>query len=172
MDRVEFINTKRIFPNLRFGVEGLCSYCGEAAEADDHVIPYSVIDTRNVKRKKTEPNKGLVTPVCSFCNGHLGSRVFSTWTDRIGFLRKIFAKKSKKYRKAGSWTEDELNEIDYTLRTEIIRGIREMERLDRQSIWESSLAYKRVFLSVEESGGFLDNQSPYYESLHYFFDNL
>ena len=90
-----------------------CAYCGDASSCVDHTVPRSFVSehSRAFSRKRF-----IKVRACEECNVLLGKEVFSTWEERIRFLRRKFEKKHKRHLRAARWDEDDMEEIGGTLR--------------------------------------------------------
>jgi hypothetical protein len=76
--------------------------------------------------------EGLLIPACSECNGILSSSYIKRLSDRKKYLLKAYRKKYKKLMESPCWTETELNELSYELRSAIETSeIRKAVMLDR-----------------------------------------
>ena len=126
-------------PPIRFGDPQTCTYCGEPAEALDHVIPFSFL-TCQQKRLPRHRNEGITTWACNDCNSLLGARYFSNWAARVTFVSSHNLKRLKK-NKTPHWSEEELEEVDHSLRTFIEEKQGELRRDRRRASWVGSVEW-------------------------------
>jgi len=163
---------KMEIPDIHFGTHGVCSYCGEPSNSVDHVIPYSALTRDNKERNAHVNSSGITTNACMDCNSSLSSTVFFSWKERIHFIQSKIGRQSRKFRNSPSWSQDELDDLDHTLRTAVEHGILAIEKLDRQSLWTLSPEYHDIFEDLVESGPFLDKASRFHLTLHAFFNEI
>jgi hypothetical protein len=110
------------------GVQGkICIYCGFPAQDIDHVVPVS----RQPGRRREFCKEFLVNS-CRLCNLYLSARLFSTFFERLNWLR---AKYESKLRYIDDmWDEEELINYDYVLRSFIHSGI-SRDRIFQTKLW-------------------------------------
>lgn len=65
--------------------------------------------------------------------------------ERIAYIRKRAQRKARKYCKYGSWTNEELSQLDYTLRTSVANAQAEIARLDSTVEWEDSQGFRKFY---------------------------
>ena len=91
-----------------------CTYCREAPATDrDHVIPSS-----RERVKKTFRQKDTV-PSCSECNRLLSNLNYFTVRSRAEYLLTAYKKRHRDLLIMPHWSQEELDELGYTLRTAI-----------------------------------------------------
>lgn len=99
--------------------DGVCIYCGDVADVDDHVPPITRVDDYRAFGLNQEYY--LVVPCCSHCNGLLGSSLQRTLLERIYVLND---KLRDRLRKDGAdWTPEQLDELGGWLHEYISSGI-------------------------------------------------
>ncbi len=101
-----------------------CVYCGEHSYEWEHVIPYSF---------------GLPTCLvraCPECNRLAGSEIFPTIYAKQGFIKDKLLTRHQKLLRSPDWSEDELDEMGYGLRSYIQRGAYEKDRLLARLEWD------------------------------------
>lgn len=69
---------------------------------------------------------------CRECNSLLGARPFWTPESRKEFIKKALAKRYRKFCNVKRWTERELEEFDYNLRTYIINAMMQADILRKR----------------------------------------
>jgi hypothetical protein len=118
-----FEESVKALPYFRFGSATACTYCGDTPEGMDHVI---CVAAQTISRKKS--NRTLYGPVaysCSGCNSTiLNSRGFGSFMERCEYVSKRLSKKADPVY----WSQRELGQLDYSLRTFI-------ENENRRRLW-------------------------------------
>jgi len=100
-----------------------CEYCGQRAWGRDHVIPLAV--TFSGKRKKGHRGVGVTVPCCHECNSILGDRPILTVQERAAFLVRAYRKHYQTLLKMPEWTDEELDDLQSSLRASILHALRE-----------------------------------------------
>lgn len=90
-----------------------CIYCGEIAEARDHVVPVSYSQTSRYYRR------GTTVPSCAECNNLLGSISYHTVEERTQYLFKRYTEKFKDLLQLCLWSEAEINELGTNLQCKL-----------------------------------------------------
>lgn len=106
-----------------------CTYCNAGAEVREHVIPVAYLSIG----RSYDPSKSWIVPACSSCNSLAGVYVAFSIAEKSAFILKKFKSKYKKILNAPEWTEEEMEELDYNLKTMIWGGII-AKRLARERI--------------------------------------
>ena len=89
-----------------------CAHCGDFYECRDHVIPVS---WESVFRSY---KKGHTVPACALCNQLAGDYVPYSFADKASFLIGRYQKKFRRLIRLPHWTEDEIAELYYGMRTQ------------------------------------------------------
>ena len=100
-----------------------CVYCGQSAETKDHVPAVTTAWAFGTDFFKSQGIPLLVYPACRECNATLGA--FSRWFDlksRAAYVYEKYRKKYDRFMKQREWEEEELEELDYSLRSYIERS--------------------------------------------------
>jgi hypothetical protein len=100
-----------------FGVRFTCTYCGNPADGLDHVMPWTVITSRERHgRGHRGDSVGVRTYACRQCNSILGNKIFPTMWLRImhvnGRLRALLAD----HMAYKIWTREEMIPMGPNLR--------------------------------------------------------
>lgn len=129
----------------KFGIPYTCSYCGDLAETMDHCIPWSVAKRNDNQRRNLI---GFCCPACQDCQNILGNRVFSTFQDRVLFVK---GKLRNRYGKGHPvWDEEELSELSGNLR-KYVEGENYKFNLSRSRIlWTNTNEFRKLISEVEE----------------------
>lgn len=156
------MKTDKLFiPNMLFGNEKFCTYCGYKPDETDHVIP---ISSYQVANRSAYKNFGLKTYSCHNCNFVLYDRVFNTFFERMqymqGYYNKQFIANYSNKERQPSWTEEELKELDYNLKTFVVGKLskqKETKRKARRSsryndsrlVWLVSSSFQRIMRELK-----------------------
>jgi len=96
-------------PYFRIGSPTICTYCGDAGDAYDHVI---CVASQTINRKKSDRTEyGPIARSCSSCNGMLGSKYFNSFMERCSFVSHRINLRAKPVL----WTRREMSELDWKL---------------------------------------------------------
>jgi len=106
----------------------ICMYCGEPADDREHVYPRSLFRNNTPK-----------VWACSECNNIASNRLFDCIEDKRDFIHKKIRKKYKWVFKTPNWDKDEINQLGYVLKTEILSAIRLKEIITRRLEWKTSV---------------------------------
>jgi hypothetical protein len=98
-------------PVFGFGNYGCCTYCGDAGNQKDHVIPVSF--QTMTKRDKVEHKCGPWCWACGDCNKRLSNRYLDSFSERSCWITDRLKLKTQ----AIMWHQSEVKALDYTLRT-------------------------------------------------------
>lgn len=94
-----------------------CHYCGAPADTKDHIIPVSFL--RSDRRSGQARSVGETVDCCRECNSLLGAKALFTIEERAYEISECLLRRYKKEINAPLWTEDELSELQPTLRKQI-----------------------------------------------------
>ena len=109
-----------------------CYYCGVPAESIDHVPPRSARPTiiaLNLEKKYPF----VEVHACLECNSILGARALWRLKERKDFIKKALKKKYRKHLQTAVFTDAELSEYGYNLKTYLVSG-EIMRRIVRQRL--------------------------------------
>ncbi len=123
-------------PDFVFGSVTCCGYCGDPANARDHIVPVSFTFSRGRQkdRKKMPEGGGPVMRCCSRCNGYLGSRFFPTFLERVQFMNEKLKSKVKPI----IWTKQEINALDISLRDIVLKDVQRRRWAQNRADWYES----------------------------------
>lgn len=96
--------------NKRFNEH--CFYCGRPGTGRDHIHPVVARSLRGYENQEH-------VRACFECNSTLNSNDFSEIRDRIQFLIDAYTKKYKLKQAVVEWSDTELEELEYPLRSRI-----------------------------------------------------
>src|SRR3990167_913416 len=91
-----------------------CVYCNEDATELEHVIPASYFGFRSQDKEKQ-----WIVPSCQPCNRLAGSSVFFSIPEKAAHILKKYKIKYKKILGLPYWSEKELKELSYILRSSV-----------------------------------------------------
>lgn len=100
-------------PYFIFGSPTTCTYCGNPAAEQDHVIPVSSQTDLKliIERLRSKKLVGPVTYSCVECNYKLSTNTFPNFLARCQFISNTYSSKAK----AVLWSLKQINALDYTL---------------------------------------------------------
>lgn len=150
------IQQAKIVPSFIFGNPNYCTYCGNKSNSIDHVIPISSYRNRHTKGGK---DAGVRTYACMNCNGILGSKHFDTFRQRLEFVIGKITKAAAKFQRTASWSDEEIAEMDHTLRTYIANRQIEMRVADRRTVWATTYEF-RASMETLKGVHCLNKESP------------
>lgn len=97
-----------------------CAYCGEYAEHEEHLVPYSFIAARNTPESPQDNWWTWILPSCAQCNYVAADQLFaSAWEKRSYIRERLKAKYSDAFVQE-SWSEDEIDELGPALRQFVV----------------------------------------------------
>lgn len=100
---------------LRMGMKNndfVCTYCGDNTEIQrEHVIPATYYMLRSF-----DPNDQWIVSACRICNNLAGSSLFFSIPEKAKYILRRYRLRYKKVLSMPFWTQDELNEVGYSLR--------------------------------------------------------
>lgn len=91
-----------------------CTYCNDIASVREHVIPASYFGFRTY-----DPSKQWVVPSCETCNLLAGSKMFFSIPEKATYILKRYKSKYRKVLALPYWSQDELSDVSYILRSSI-----------------------------------------------------
>jgi len=115
-----------------------CIYCGMPATDQDHVFPVSIAAglATHLTAVRRQLKQGLNTvPSCRECNTIAGNNPFVTIREKRAFIQGKLFHRLRKHLEMPEWTPRELAELSYSMRTFVLRGIREAERAHMRLNW-------------------------------------
>lgn len=91
----------------------ICYYCSSYANTKDHCPAICYVEFFPNHEK-------VMVRSCILCNGLLSSNPFHTLESRCYFLLKKYKSKYKKLLNSVDWNDDEINELEYSLKSKIL----------------------------------------------------
>jgi hypothetical protein len=143
----------RLFHEIRAGhyVEipgNVCTYCGDPATVRDHFLPVAVAASMQFG-----PKLKLILPSCVECNGIASDHAFKTVADKRLFIQARLAKKYRSLVNSPSWTESELEELGWSMRTLIQAEIARKTHILARLKWLNAPSAESLLLSVVPGSG-------------------
>lgn len=116
-----------------------CLYCGMVATTEDHFPPISY------------SLRGFLLPACSECNTFAGTSYPTNLAKRIEYVKERLKKKYRKILRMPVWTQDELNEMGYGLKT----GIDQCQRNRRTAHGRIAWNAESYLASIDRNSDFV-----------------
>lgn len=108
-------------------IEKRCAYCGVTATCFDHVPPIAsyppAYQRRRYKNKKLRNLPGV--NACAECNKYLSDIYLLSIKQRAAFLHEKYQSKYKSLLNFPHWTQTEIEELEYDLRSTIVAKLRQ-----------------------------------------------
>lgn len=100
-----------------------CCYCGDPAEADEHVLPVSAFEKlMSVGRCEIPDDLLRIVPSCHECNSLLGDKVFRTFAEKRLYAKSALAHHYHEVLDYPHWEPEELAELSGHLRRWVLHG--------------------------------------------------
>ncbi len=112
-------NHPRIAKDKKFDDIIPCYYCGLPATTIDHVPPRT-LRGRLIELKLDKRYEFFELDSCLECNLLLGPRAIFSRGDRKRFIKLALRKRYRRFLNISTWTDREISELGYTLKTSII----------------------------------------------------
>jgi hypothetical protein len=103
-----------------------CSYCGDRATTDDHFPPYATT------------LRGWILPACLECNGLAGTAHGRNFEARVRHVKTALRERYRSLLAAPSWSAHDLDELGSTLRSAVMQGEVERDRILARLGWSTS----------------------------------
>lgn len=96
----------------------LCEYCGEPAQARDHVVPRAFRRALDGSRELSALLSRMpdTVPACHECNSIIGSDVFDSLAEKRAGIQERLAHRYRRLMRVAAWTDEELAEHEGRLR--------------------------------------------------------
>lgn len=100
-----------------------CCYCGDPAEADDHVLPISAFRKLLAAGNVTIPDDLLrIVPSCHECNSLLGDKIFRSFEEKRLYAKGAIARRYHSALEYPYWEPEELTQLLGNLHAWIASG--------------------------------------------------
>ncbi|WP_237477834.1 hypothetical protein [Lichenibacterium dinghuense] len=106
-----------------------CCYCDEPAEQVDHATPASWL---HYNLHLIEDWRFYSVASCADCNAKAGASFDLTFRERRARIARAVRKENTKLLSAPRWSDDELDEMGSLMVAEIVKAMREKERVKRR----------------------------------------
>ena len=110
-----------------------CIYCGQPANSVDHFIPSSFLE--DISDLEVDVPHQELLPACLECNSIKRDRVFDTIREARRHIHARLREKYHKFLEIPDWSEDELEELGYSLRQAVRRSLLERDRILARLAW-------------------------------------
>ena len=121
-----------------YSVDGVCEYCGVAAEEVDH-IPALSVRARMAMAPLPRGVEYLEVDTCRHCNLILKDRPLLEFRERRAFVKKALKRKYAKLLSQPRWDPEELNELGPGLRQAVISAQAAADVIRGRIAWERPL---------------------------------
>lgn len=113
-----------------------CVYCGASATAKDHFAPVSVV--ASLMSMGLRVSGKFLVPSCGECNGIAHDSIFVSIGAKRRYIQGRLKRKYSKLLNMPDWTEEELDEMGYMMRSAIIGGIAQRDYMRARIAWRNS----------------------------------
>lgn len=94
-----------------------CAYCDRPMRVYDHVPPISIVEGLDIKVYRKRGGEFRLYPSCAKCNRYLRDYPPTDFYERLDYLIRQY---EKRLNRIEHWSEEELSEMGYNMRTHII----------------------------------------------------
>jgi 5-methylcytosine-specific restriction endonuclease McrA len=120
-----------------------CTYCGLPADTEDHIVPMSLL--ARIEGLSTDVRAEILAELpmlirvyaCRQCNSVLGNRVYRGIVDRRDAVKDYLRRKHKRLLKSPDWTDEEIDQLGYTLRDHV------KNRMELKKVVKARLSWRR-----------------------------
>lgn len=112
-----------------------CTYCGDPAREREHVAPLAVTQYTEADWSSEYPTK--IVPACRECNRIASDHTFRTLSAKREFIHAKLRKRYRRCLETPAWTQEELAELGWTLRSHIQHMLAKQRILRRRLSWPS-----------------------------------
>lgn len=120
------------------GTKYTCAYCGAYADTVDHVVPVSVAAYAYISRSKR-----IKVSCCRECNSIGGNMYFRSIGAKRRYIQEQLKRRYSKYLNLPNWTEQQLEQLGWTMRQSIEQAIRLRELIKERINWRIALGATR-----------------------------
>jgi hypothetical protein len=100
-----------------------CCYCGDPAEADEHVFPQAAFKKLGEMACKLIPDDLLqIVPACHECNGLAGDKVFQSFEEKRLYIKSRIGQRYHEALSFPHWDTEDLDALHGALRQWIATG--------------------------------------------------
>jgi hypothetical protein len=145
-----------------------CAYCGEHAEHEEHLVPYSFIANRNTANSPQDNWWTWILPSCAQCNAIAYNQVFPSAFAKRAYIRERLKGKYSDAFVQQEWSEDEMEDLGPSLR-QYVTAMQAINETARQRVAYSGPMPRSVGSSVlqdavrvhyESTEGAIDGRVP------------
>lgn len=106
-----------------------CAYCGEPSECRDHATPASWLHHH---LHLTEAWRFYTVAACTDCNAAASKFFDITFRQRRARIAKVVRRVNRNLLVTPVWSDDEIDELGPTMKAEVMKGMRERNRVRRR----------------------------------------
>jgi hypothetical protein len=110
-----------------------CAYCGEHAEHQEHLVPYSFISKRNTAHNPQDNWWTWILPACAQCNLIAHDQVFPSAFAKRSYIRERLKGKYPEAFVGAVWSDEEIEELGPALR-QFVRASQAVNETARQRV--------------------------------------
>ena len=97
-----------------------CAYCGEHAEHQEHLVPYSFLVRGNSANSQQDNWWTWILPACAQCNLIAQDQVFPSASAKRSYIRDRLRAKYSEAFVQGEWSDEEIEELGPSLRQFVV----------------------------------------------------
>lgn len=162
ISHADILQLKNWIPNyFTFGSWNHCFYCGDIPNAQDHVIPWSMMSLLD----HSGDSKGPKTPVCTQCNLILSSYYFDTLHERCLYAKQYLCKKYNKLSKMPEWQPSDIQQLKGKLKSHIQHQQQLKSQITPRLLWQNSNTFISLFDEAYKQSLY---QLPHNQKFHSF----
>lgn len=120
---------------------GICTYCGEYADTQDHLLP-ATFTGKAVRRHV------LTVPACGQCNSRIGDAYAPSITERRAIAQNGLRRKYFRLLQSFDYTDEELEEFGHAMKSSVLRARDEKTRLLRRLEFPGDDSYDLEYLAL------------------------
>jgi hypothetical protein len=134
------MDNKETFPSFIFGDANTCTYCGDIATDIEHVIPWSYFS--DCARTGKSRSQGIRTYSCRKCNTTFADKLFTSFQDRMDFIKDRHEFRAKRYFNKSKWTNEEIEELKDQLKLYVKHKQYEANLAIRKTKWVDGIGFR------------------------------
>lgn len=115
---------------------GICVYCGDVADTEDHFMPLVVAGM--IGDLGVKPDGLFLVPSCRDCNIRASHRHFRTVETKRNFIQERLRRKHRRLLNSPVWESEEMAELGYNLSVAINAAEAKREWITKRLAWENA----------------------------------
>ena len=120
----------------RLDNDAVCVYCGDRATGLDHFVPVSLASL--FAGTEIEVRGRFLLPSCGDCNGRASNKIFRTVAAKRRWIQASLRKSYRKLLVSPDWTQAEVEELEWTLRTAVMALQAKKRRVLARLMWRNT----------------------------------